>query len=287
MYGAVMKTLDMIKRSGILLDALIVQNANISAWRNFYENFLKPYVIFPLIFVIVIPAMTVLYMLKSTYRIIFTAMVLWRAYESYVQIDFKAFLNPFLRELSYFTWGEEIVRYLYIPIVFLMDKLSNLSINLDALQVTCSGSQTPIYLLIDMIIVVAVVVVIESDVVVFWIMMIGPTMGKIRSIVFNRHYFGRNILSSSFFLSAALLIAQLPDPSKFVQYCMGFIVIKRFFNLSGNHPHSDWVAVSQNCDASISVPVTIPMDSMLAYFSAISAIFVLPVGEISKFIVLF
>jgi len=60
---------------------------------------------------------------------------------------------------------------------------------------------------------------------------------------------------------------------------MGFIVITRFFNLSGNVPHTDWVNVSPNCDASIvasSVGLNrFPMDSILANLTGAFAIFVL------------
>jgi hypothetical protein len=195
-----------------------------------------------------------------------------------VDIDFTAFLIPFFREFEYFSWSVQYIRYLYLPILYLVDKVSNLNMNFA--EVTCTGAQTPLYLLIDLLIVVVVVVVIESDVLVFWIMMVAPTMGKIRSMVFNRHYFSRNILSSTIFLMIAIFILLLPDPSKLIQYTMGFIEFMRLFNTTGYTAHWDWVSVSQNCNGSISIGlIKIPMDSILANFTGIATVCLLPVGE--------
>eukprot|EP01037_Dinobryon_pediforme_P022397 gene22397-23547_t len=91
-------------------------------------------------------------------------------------------------------------------------------------KVTCTGAQSPLYLLCDIAIVGIVIIIIESDVNVFWTVMTSA-VSKIRSLV--------------------------PDPSKLVQYCMGFVVITKLFNLDNNIAHVDWVHSSPNCDSTI------------------------------------
>jgi len=254
----VKKSLEKIKHVGF---SVIIEE---SAWRIFYKKYLGPSVIF----VVFVPVMTVLFVLKSAYRIIFYAMIIWRAYKSYVQIDFIVFLNRFFHEFgSFFTWSEEIFRVLCFPVVYLVENLSKLSVNPVAVHVTCTGAQTPVYLFIDMLFLFMVVIFIESDALVFWNMMFTKSMGKISSMIFNKNYFKSNIFSRFLYVATAALITLLPDPNKVVQYCMGFIVYHRLFS------------ISQNCDRL----TNIPFESISAYFWGISAFVLFPVGETFEF----
>jgi len=204
-------------------------------------------------------------------------MVLWRAYKRILHVDFTInFLNPFVEALGNFFQNSEIVHTICSPVIYAADVISNISINLNAVKVTCPGAQSPLFLAADLLIVGVVVIVIESDVQVFWTMMFGPAMSKIRRIVLNKYFFGRNIFSSSLYILLTLLMSQIPEPSKLVQYCMGFVVISDFFDLTAS---SDWVNYSTNCDGAIrSGSGYFPMDSILANISAVLAICVLPIG---------
>ena len=219
--------------------------------------------------------MTVISILQSAAHIIFNAMVLWRAYNSvYIaKISFVVdCLTPFLYEFGKIIHSQELINTVSYPLIYLMDIFSNFTINLSAIKVTCTGSQSPLYLLCDVFIVGIVIIIIESDVNVFWTML-SPMVSKLRSMVFSQHYFFRAWITLGY-LGAAILITQLPDPSKIIQYSMGFVVIKKFFNLSGNVPHIDFVNLSPNCDATTFFPI----DSTLAYLSGILALIALPPG---------
>jgi hypothetical protein len=224
-------------------------------------------------------------LMHSVTRIAFNAMVLWRAYNGiYIaKVNFVVdCLRPFLFEFGKIIHSQEIVLVISYPLINLIDFISNLSINLSDIKVTCIGAQSPLYLLCDLLIVGIVIIIIESDVNVFWTML-SPTVSKIRSMVFSRHYIRRNCLPSITYLLAAILISQLPDPGMLVQYSMGFVVITKFFNLSGNDAHTDWVNVSPNCDTAITSTFlgqsrTFPMDSILAYLTGILVVIAFPPG---------
>eukprot|EP01035_Chromulina_nebulosa_P057355 gene57355-78580_t len=218
-------------------------------------------------------------LMHSVTRIAFNAMVLWRAYNGiYIaNVNFVVdCLRPFLFEFGKIIHSQEIVLVISYPLINVIDFISNLSINLGDIKVTCIGAQSPLYLLCDVLIVGVVIIIIESDVNVFWIML-SPTVSKIRSMVFSRHYISRNFCSSITYLVVAILITQLPDPSKLVQYSMGFVVITKFFNLSGNDANTAWVNVSPNCDATVTIGKTIlPIDSILAYPTGMLVVIAIP-----------
>lgn len=275
MYGAVLTTSDMITQAGIMLDALKDAETNKTIWRKVKNKILKPFIIFPFLCLVVLPMVVLLSILQSVTRIIFNAMVLWRAYNGIYIADVNFVvdcLRPFLYEIGKITHSQEVVAVVSYPIVYTIDVISNLSINLSAIKVTCTGAQSPLYLLCDVLIVGIVIIIIESDVNVFWTMM-SPTVSKLRSMVFSRHYFSQNVISSLFYLAAAILVTQIPDPSKLIQYSMGFVVIEKFFNLN----------ISPNCDATITYTFlgenkTFPIDSILAYLAVLLAVIALPPG---------
>eukprot|EP01034_Spumella_vulgaris_P001392 gene1392-1839_t len=275
MYGAVLTTADMVTSSGTRLDLLILAETD-RYCAAFVEKIFKPFILLPLAFLIIIPTVTVYCIFQTSLHIIFNAMVLWRAYKRLENLDFVHFLTPYLKEMSRITHSEYIIYVLSYPIVKFVDSISDIKINLSAVQVTCPGAQSPLYLLADLIIVGVVIIIIESDVHVFWTMMISPAMGKIRSSVFNRHYFFGHIFSTGLYMWLASLISYVPDPSKLVQYCMGFVVLKGLFNY--DKAVDSWVPFSANCDGAIPLGGgrSFPIDSILANLAGILAILVLP-----------
>jgi hypothetical protein len=98
------------------------------------------------------------------YRIIFTALIIWRGIK--VNIDFFDKLAEVMRVLS-FTFKIPLVTYFLYPFIALVRLLSNINLNLDAVNVTCSGSQAPLELFFLVTILIFVVIVIESNFSVF------------------------------------------------------------------------------------------------------------------------
>jgi len=271
-YGVVLTTADMITRAVALLKKM---KGSVADQNSFFERFWKPFVVFPLLCLIVIPAVTLMYILQFSVRIVFNAMVLWRAYKRFEGIEFTTdFLNPFLREVGDFLNRKGVFRALSEALDLVLSVLSRFSIDLNAVKVSCPGAQSPLYLLTDMIIVAVVIFVIESDVHVFWTMMISPAMGKIKSLAFSGQYFVRNRLSTCFYIAVATFITYIPSPSSLVQYAMGFVVIRKFFNWEGS-AGGTWVVRDLNCDGATGFPI----DSILANLSAVCFVIVLPAGK--------
>ena len=296
MYGAMLTTADMITRAGNVLQKMKKsQDAGRRltwhpvSWCCFcYRACCSEYVLRAAFFLILVPlvilCVTSLYVFHSTLRIVFQAMVLWRAYKRNIHISFThKFLNPFLRHIGAAIGSNEIVYILTFPYVYLIDKISNININLQAVQVTCNGAQSPLYLFVDIVVVGVVILVIQSDVQIFWTMMIQPSTSKIRSMVFSREYFFSHWKRTLLYLAMAMAIAQVRDPAELVSYCMGWVSIQQFFNMKDGVPHSNWVVSNPNCDAAITYSLggqkqTLKIDTALANFSAIFAILLLAPG---------
>jgi hypothetical protein len=290
MFGMMLTTADMISRA---CDRLRYYDdgagrRNKRGWykdciekcyRPFVEHVFKPYILLPIVCAVVIPAVTAMLVFQYSVQIIFNAMILWRAYKRLVSINFTVdFLDPFLNTIGDMFDVRLAVYVASYPIVYVIDHIYIFNINLNAVKVVCVGAQSPLFLLMDMIIVAVVIVIIESDVHVFWTMMVAPSLSKIRSMLFSRQYFVSHFLSTIFYLAILLMVSQVPDPSKLVQYCMGLVVIQRFF--SDGSGYGGWVSASANCDNAVKISngFAIPFDTILANFSAIFAVIACPAG---------
>ena len=296
MYGAMLTTADMITKAGDVLQKMKKSQEsrrkltwNPVTWLflcyNIACNKCFQHAAFLCILVpLIVFCVTCLYVFHATLRIVFQAMVLWRAYKRAININFTAdFLNPFLRQFGDVIGSKQIIYVLSYPYVYIIDKVSNLNINLNAVKVTCNGAQSPLYLLVDIVIVGVVILVIQSDVQIFWTMMLQPTAGKIRSMVFSPEYFRKHWPRTLLYLFLAMAMAQIRDPAELVSYCMGWVSIQEFFNMEGGVPHAKWVVSNPNCDAAITYQFngkqeTLKIDTALANFSAVFAILLLAPG---------
>jgi hypothetical protein len=120
--------------------------------------------------------------------------------------------------------------------------------------------------------VAAVVIIIESDLHVFWSMMVYPSATKMRSMFFSWHFLKDHFRSTVFYLLILIIVSLVPDPSKIVQFFMGFLEFQRFFG--NGSEYGGWVNSSENCDNVIHLGNNsyLPMDSILANLSAIFVI---------------
>ena len=146
-----------------------------------------------------------------------------------------------------------IVSYISYPLIYLLNLLSNLSIDLSQLNVTCTGSQAPVYLLLDCIILVAIVILtIVSDVHIFWSTILKKTTMHYGQLLFNRYYFS-SVCSSPvrilFTLVSFLLNLLCPSPMKVNQYLLSFVSVSAFFSDNGMS------GSSSNCDSALGFPI--------------------------------
>jgi hypothetical protein len=100
-----------------------------------------------------------------TYQVFFTSLILWRG----MKIDFK--LSPILNLLAealrgitqYIGFPVDVLFILAIPFLYLFDSLASINLNLSSVNITCSGSQAPIELLINCFILGFLIIVVRSD----------------------------------------------------------------------------------------------------------------------------
>jgi photosystem II stability/assembly factor-like uncharacterized protein len=207
------------------------------------------------------------YVTYSLMHIIFNALLIWRGYEAFFNSNFtflersKLFLNSI--DIS-FNVG--FISPLGYPFIYVFNEISSININLAAINISCPGSQAPIYLLFDCIIVGMVIFIIESDAHVFWTTLVKTVSDKFGSLLFNRYYLFRTFFSSlSLYSAFSVFLLFLPTPMKMIQYSLGFVSIGKFFTTQGRSNSNS------NCDGATAVR----LDTFLAIATTILAIFIL------------
>jgi hypothetical protein len=296
-YGAFLMTADMISRVCGRLRFYDQSGSVLNKKRGWFkwalecccipcfERFLKPYVLFPAICALVIPVASAFVVFQYSIQIIFNAMILWRAYKIHISSNFVVdYLNPFLELVGTMLDMQVVVYVVSYPVVYVAQNIYFLSFNLDAIKVVCVGAQSTWFLLLDMFIVAAVVIIIESDLHVFWSMMVYPSATKMRSMFFSWHFLKDHFRSTLFYLLILIIVSLVPDPSKIVQYFLGFLEFQRFF--SNGSEYGGWVNSSENCDNVIHLGnnSNLPMDSILANLSAIFVIIVFFPGTVNAYL---
>lgn len=297
LFGTMSITADMVNSTVGLLDRIDTGRTTSLGYKIFHKIFFQ-FFVFPLLMVIVICLTVGFYIVRTSLTIAFNAMILFRAYQSYLKLDdIYQMLKPFQHEMDAVLGKYNLVYYINFPITYLSNKISLIRIDLNAVKITCTGAQSPLYLVLDMMIVIIVITVIESGVNVFWVMMLPNAMEKIRSVMFNRYYMYnaedsiftriKHWLLSFRALVWAALVTAIPDPRVLVQYCMGFVVVSKFYD------SKSWVPYSTNCDgalpnlASDAKNDSFKLDSILANLSGIIFILMMPAALYMLSVVLF
>lgn len=129
--------------------------------RQFRDTWNSNYRIFIFVISGILFATFTIFMLFVVYfaQIIFSSLIIWRGID--VDIDFLKNLEEVTRVFE-FEFQIPFIYYLLYPLLALMNILSNINLNLASLNVTCSGAQAPLELVILCTILISVVLVIES-----------------------------------------------------------------------------------------------------------------------------
>ena len=103
-------------------------------------NETKLYQLFKTImFIIIATLITIIFIffavIYSFYITFFKALIIWRGFQNIINFSFLIAINNFLTPYGF--W----IKYLFYPFLFVADKLSNITVNLSAVNVTCSGAQ--------------------------------------------------------------------------------------------------------------------------------------------------
>ena len=163
-----------------------------------------------------------------------------------------------------------IVDEISYPIIYILNLLSNLTINLANVKVTCSGSQAPTYLLLDCMLVAVVVLTISSNIHVFWSTVLKQSTMQFGVLLLNQHYINSfcNSFRTPIYTVAAFLLYIFPSPMKINQYLLSFISVDLFF---ANHGVSK---SSSNCDTALGP--NFPIDTFEAVSSTVLAVIAIP-----------
>jgi hypothetical protein len=262
MFAAMITTADLVTISCHLIDYFIYKDKDETLGGKLQRTCVKPFLLYFLI-LIVIPLVVISTILQSILKSLFTTMVLWRAY-NYVQASaFTKSIISFLNLIDKQFFGSfQFFYYLSFPFVKVIDVFQSIKIDLPAVNVSCLGAQTPLFLLADLVVLFIVVVIIEADYQMLWSTMILPAMGKIRTIVFSRYYFARNPVSTLLYFSLSFLVSCFPEPSKVIQYALGWVSVLVFFEYYGR------ATSNLNCDGAVP---GVPLDSLFAILTTICA----------------
>jgi hypothetical protein len=202
-----------------------------------------------------------------TYQVFFTSLILWRGLEADLNLSpILTLLAEGLTDITeYISLPVNLFYYVALPFLYFFETLGTINLNLSSVNVSCSGSQAPIELLINCFILGLLVIVIRSDYqLLFNILLNNLNQRFLLNNVEQRLDAGNFRFSRYFFI--CLIVSALTSINPFqvgLRYCMGFVRIDTF---GKNHGIAH--EVTESCNQ---VPGAPHFDSFLGYMSTIFA----------------
>jgi hypothetical protein len=202
-----------------------------------------------------------------TYHVFFTSLILWRGLEADLNLSpILTLLAEGLTDITeYINLPVNLFYYVALPFLYFFETLATINLNLSSVNVSCSGSQAPIELLINCFILGLLVIIIRSDYqLLFNILLNNLNQRFLLNNVEQRLDAGNFHFSRYFFI--CLIVTALNSINPFqvgLRYCMGFVRIDTF---GKNHGIAH--EVTESCNQ---VPGAPHFDSFLGYMSTIFA----------------
>jgi hypothetical protein len=234
--------------------------------RNRVESKFK-FFAFAVISFFLILVSVVLGIIFFTYQVFFTSLILWRGLKD--DFDLRPILLLLRRGLKdviqYVGLPINLFYFAALPFLYLFEALASIKFSLTAVNVTCSGSQAPIELLINCCVLGIVIIVIRSDYQLLFNILLNNLNQRFLLNNLERHLEAANFrFSRYFYLCLAVTGLIVINPFQLgLRYCMGFIEIRAF---TANHLVAH--KVSEACNQ---VPTAPYFDSFLGYTSTIFA----------------
>jgi hypothetical protein len=202
-----------------------------------------------------------------TYQVFFTSLILWRGLQADLNLSpILTLLAEGLKDITdYISMPVDLFYFVALPFLYLFETLATINLNLSSVNVTCSGSQAPIELLINCFILGLLVIVIRSDYqLLFNILLNNLNQRFLLNNVEQRLDAGNIYFSRYFFLCVIVSAMTSINPFQVgLRYCMGFVRIDTF---GKNHGIAH--EVTESCNQ---VPGAPHFDSFLGYMSTIFA----------------
>jgi hypothetical protein len=202
-----------------------------------------------------------------TYQVVFTSLILWRG----MKVDFQ--LSPILNLLAealrgitqYIGFPVDFIFILALPFLYLFDSLASINLHLSSVNITCSGSQAPIELLFNCVILGFLIIVVRSDYQLLFNVLLNNVNQRFLLNNLEQQLDKGNLWFSRYFFVGIIFTGFiLINPFQVgLRYCMGFVRLDSF---AKNHGIAH--EVSEACDK---VPGAGYFDSFLGYTSTIFA----------------
>jgi hypothetical protein len=202
-----------------------------------------------------------------TYQVFFTSLILWRG----MKVDFN--LSPILNLLAealsdipqYIGFPVNVLFIIAIPFLYLFDALASINVNLSSVNITCSGSQAPIELLFNCVILGFLIIVVRADYQLLFNVLLNNVNQRFLLNNLEQQLDKGNLWFSRYFFVGIIFTGFIMvNPFQVgLRYCMGFVRIDSF---AKNHGIAH--EVSEACD---NVPEARYFDSFLGYTSTIFA----------------
>ena len=198
-------------------------------------------------------------------QIFYHTFVLWRGlrFDFSLNSDFAAIMNSVLSEISVVVDVPYISTLLLVfyPITVLLAKLSSIHLNLNSVNVSCSGSQAPLELVINIIVLGIFTIFINSN---YQALIAVPVAGILKSsIEVVLFYDSRAVMNwrllrwlfSLIYLGALQVILSMRPIVSSLQYLMSFTSVQSFL------PYHNYTSACNNIEGFIGI------DSALANIS--------------------
>jgi hypothetical protein len=261
LVGAVQYMMDLTMLVGAVMNKIQQQQPQKTCEKII--RFFK-YILFIVLSFLLMAGVIVATVLYYFFRSMFNALLIWRGYKNLIpsiNFSFLHFIGVMIETLQFRIPFNVPWRYLLYPFVFVITKISEINIDLSAVQVTCLGAQSSGYLFINLVVTGFIVLIIASDWQIYWTTAWQRLLSRTVFLLSNRFYVGYARGSAFYHAATALALWTLPEPKKWIQYALGFVSLQLFFSDHGRSP-SD-----KNCDATSIIPV----DSLLAYATTVLA----------------
>jgi hypothetical protein len=202
-----------------------------------------------------------------TYQVFFTSLILWRGLKVDLHLSpILALLAEGLKDITdSISLPVNLFYFMALPFLYLFETLATIDLNLSSVNVTCSGSQAPIELLINCFILGLLVIIIRSDYqLLFNILLNNLNQRFLLNNVEQRLDAGNFRFNRYFFLCLIVTAFTAINPFQVgLRYCMGFVRIDTF---GKNHGIAH--EVTESCNQ---VPGAPYFDSFLGYMSTLFA----------------
>lgn len=184
-------------------------------------------------------------------KVLFSMLIVYNSFYTLIELPstFKELARYCINEISEKLYFSSIWSTLCYPYYFITNELSFLKINLAAITVTCSGAQSPVYLLVDLVVIGVVIIFIRSDAQLYWIIAQNKIEIKLQSMILRGYGLKHDTYSVCVLFVLSLVLRSLPTPLTLIQYAISLITVSYFFQNDYYRSPSN-----PNCDNAASAP---------------------------------